>query len=147
MKRLPTPAEMEARLLEIAQRRNARTPEEGLKNQEPHGFLVGSKPGDHETRSLISFPTRKVFDSTVSTDDVVLLERYGDIMGVVDNHPAFVKTIEQWGVWPQSLTQACKTHGVAKVLDAIRYTANYHAAKKKGSFLFAVLRQGKRSQQ
>jgi hypothetical protein len=85
----------------------------------------------------------------------ILFERYGDVMGVVDKHPTFRKVTLPvaeggWGVYPQALTRACKEHsvdgdlgtGVLKVLEAIRYTANYRAARNKASFLWAVLRNG-----
>lgn len=50
--------------------------------------------------------------------------RYGDIMGIVDNHPLFKmasKPVDQggWGVFPQLLTNACKDYGVVAVLNAL----------------------------
>ncbi|WP_373533389.1 hypothetical protein [Vampirovibrio sp.] len=50
--------------------------------------------------------------------------RYGDIMGIVDNHPMFKeasKPVDQggWGIFPQLLTNACKDYGVAAVLNAL----------------------------
>ena len=94
--------------------------------------------------SLVSATNQESKDS-LSAETTVLLDRYGDIMGVVDNHPAFKRAIQQWEVFPQALTEACKRHGLDVVLDAIRYTANYPAAKHKGRFLFAVLKNGKKA--
>lgn len=89
----------------------------------------------------------------------MLFERYGDVMGVVDNHPMFKRATLPvadggWGVYPQALTNACKQHsingdlgtGVLKVLEALRFTANYRAARNKASFLWSVLRNGTRKE-
>jgi hypothetical protein len=89
----------------------------------------------------------------------MLFERYGDVMGVVDRHPTFRKVTLPvaeggWGVYPQALTNACKQYsvdgdlgtGVLTVLEAIRYTANYPAARNKAAFLWAVLRNGTRKE-
>lgn len=127
---------------------NTPAPERNLSPNAPHG---GSTPGNQETRSLESLPTTqealiesyKPEKSKVDPETAILLERYVDIIGIVDNHPAFQKAVNAWNVYPQALTDACKLYGVAVVLDAIRYTANYKAAKAPGKFLFAVLRNGK----
>jgi hypothetical protein len=89
----------------------------------------------------------------------MLFERYGDVMGVVDNHPMFKKATLPvseggWGVYPQALTNACKQYsmdgdlgtGVLKVLEALRFTANYRAARNKAGFLWSVLRNGTRKE-
>ena len=144
MKQLPTPAAMEARLREIANKRNARTPERTQAGQEAHGSWSGSTQRNQETMSLV-IATNQESNDSLSAETTVLLDRYGDIMGVVDNHPAFKRAIQQWEVFPQALTEACKRHGLDVVLDAIRYTANYPAAKHKGRFLFAVLKNGKKA--
>lgn len=128
--------------------------EEGLKHQEAHGSWSGSTPRNQETMSLVNATNQESKDSlsanssenlTSCPESVLLLEKYGDIMGVVDNHPAFKRAIVDWDVFPQALTEACKRHGLDVVLDAIRYTANYPAAKHKGRFLFAVLKNGKKA--
>jgi hypothetical protein len=101
--------------------------------------------GGHPPYPLASKHSPVATDASISPETAILLDRYGDIMGVVDNHPAFKRAIQQWEVFPQALTEACKRHGLDTVLDAIRYTANYPAAKHKGRFLFAVLKNGKKA--
>ena len=169
MKKLPTPAAMEARLLEIhlQQKSKARAPEMTQEKQEPLGFLGRSKPRDQETkRALVECSTQaaliesyKAKKVSPSAEAEVLFERYGDVMGVVDKHPAFRKATAPiaeggWGLYPQALTNACKQHstdgdlgtGVLKVLEALRYTANYRAARNKASFFWAVLKNGTRKE-
>lgn len=145
----------------------ARTPEMTQEKQEPLGFLGRSKPRDQETkRALREGLTQaalnesyKAKNCTLATEAEMLFERYGDVMGVVDNHPAFRKATAPiadggWGLYPQALTSACKQHstdgdlgtGVLKVLEAIRYTANYRAARNKASFFWAVLKNGTRKE-
>jgi hypothetical protein len=101
----------------------------------------------------------KAKKSVSGIEAAMLFERYGDVMGVVDKHPTFRKVTLPvaeggWGVYPQALTNACKQHsvdgdlgtGVLKVLEAIRYTANYPAARNKAAFFWAVLRNGMRKE-
>lgn len=155
------------RLLELqaAASKHTRGREMNQKKQDPPGLMVKATPGNQETRSLDNFPTNQEgLDSLSEKKSVglseadLLIERYGDVMGVVDNHPLFRKATAPaneggWAVYPQALTRACVEHsvdgdystGLAKVLDALRYTANYRAARDKGKFLFAVLRNGKRA--
>lgn len=59
----------------------------------------------------------------------ILHDKYGDIMGIVDDHPVFKKASIKadkggWGIWPQLLTNACKDFGVIETLTALRYIAN-----------------------
>lgn len=141
-----------------------------LRTNDDLGFKSGSRPRNQETKRIdfVGFTqvalnesykaknSKNASNQTVPTTEAdLLLERYGDIMGVVDNHPAFqmaTKPLREggWGLYPQALTNACKTQseqgdistGVAKVLQALRFTANYRAARNKASFFWAVLRNG-----
>jgi hypothetical protein len=135
--------------------------------QELLGFLGRSKPRNQETKRILAdcstqvapIESYKAQKSALTPEAEMLFERYGDVMGIVDNHPTFRKATAPiaeggWGVYPQALTRACKEHsidgdlgtGVLKVLEAIRYTANYRAARNKASFLWAVLRNGMRKE-
>ncbi len=142
-------------------------PEMTQEKQEHLGFLGRSKPRDQETKRILGACSTQVAlnesymakKCTPTGEASVLFDRYGDVMGVVDQHPAFRKAttpIDQggWGLFPQALTNACKQHstdgdlgtGVLKVLEAIRYTANYRAARNKAAFFWAVLRNGTRKE-
>lgn len=89
----------------------------------------------------------------------LLLEQHGNIMDVIDHSPFFRKVIAPlqeggWGIYPQSLTNACKiqsregdlTTGLAAVIHAVRYTAGYRAARSKARFFWAALRNGTRQE-
>ncbi len=145
----------------------ASTREKDLRENDDLGFLGRSKPRNQETKRVQgvcltqaaqyeSYNAKKV---GLGAEAGMLFERYGDVMGIVDNHPTFRKATAPvaeggWGVYPQALTRACKEHsldgdlgtGVLKVLEALRYTANYRAARNKASFLWAVLRNGMRQE-
>jgi hypothetical protein len=81
------------------------------------------------------------------SDINTLHARYGDIMGIVDNHPLFVKVqmpLERggWACWPQALTNRCKEYGIMPVLNAIRYVGNMPNAKNRRALLFHVIDNG-----
>jgi hypothetical protein len=143
MKRLLTPAEAEARLRAIANKDNAQAGKESKPANDDLGFLGRSRPRNQETKNSFSVTNQELKES-ICAETAILFEKFGDIMGIVDHHPAFQKAVRQWNVFPQALTEACKLHGVPKVLDTIRYTANYPAAKSKAGFFWSVLKNGKR---
>lgn len=77
----------------------------------------------------------------------LLHERYGDIMGIVDNHPLFKKAgtpLDKggWGIWPQKLTLYCKDFGVMAVLRCLRYMSNKPSIRKHRGFFFEVMDKG-----
>lgn len=88
--------------------------------------------------------------ATVLTDERQLAElhaTYGDIMGIVDNHPLFhqvCKPIPQggWGIFPQLLTNACKDYGVLTVLEALQRVANKPGLKNRRAYFFSQLKTG-----
>lgn len=74
----------------------------------------------------------------------ILHERYGDIMGIVDNHPLFCKASAPvdkggWGIFPQLLTIACKEYTVMTVLTTLRFTAGKRSVRNPRAFFFKVL--------
>lgn len=76
----------------------------------------------------------------------ILHERYGDIMGIVDNHPLFCKATAPedkggWGIFPQLLTNACKEYSVMTVLATLRFTAGRNSVINRRAFFFTVLRK------
>lgn len=76
-----------------------------------------------------------------------LHERYGDIMGIVDNHPVFVhatKPIDQggWGIFPQILTNACKDYGAHTVLKGLWHTGQAARVKQPRAFFLDNLESG-----
>lgn len=80
--------------------------------------------------------------------ELTLLHRqYGDIMGIVDNHPVFRKaslplTQGGWGLFPQVLTNACKDYGVLTILDGLRDTANRPNVRNPRAFFLSALMRG-----
>jgi hypothetical protein len=133
--------------------------EEGLKNQEPlgdHGVELEIHQGNQETKSLVA--TSLTARETGVVEANILIERYGDVINTIDNHPAFeiVTRPEKdggWEIWPQALTKAVKAKsvdgdlatGLAVVLDAVRYTKAYRAARNKRAFFWSVLENGKKA--
>jgi hypothetical protein len=78
----------------------------------------------------------------------ILHQRYGDIMGIVDNHPLFKRACRDidkggWGIFPQLLTNACKDYGVIAVRNGLSFVANRPSAKKPRALFFTLLREGK----
>lgn len=115
---------------------------------------------NQETMSFISSCNQDAGAHLGSTEASMLFERYGDIMGVIDNHPLFKPVTRAredggWGIYPQALTNAVKKYavdgdygaGLDKVLDAIRYTKNYPAARNKAAFFWSVMENGKKPKQ
>ena len=113
------------------------------------------EPRDQETKKSTSYKNHEV---RAGFDADALIERYGDVMGVIDNwKPLEIVTrpVEQggWGVWPQALTNAVKRHsdggdlavGLLKVWDAVQYTRNCRQARNRAAFLFSVLKNGKKA--
>lgn len=87
-------------------------------------------------------------NADVERHELALLhERYGDIMGIVDNHPLFKKAsipLEKggWGIWPQKLTLFCKEYGVMAVLNCLRYISNKPSVRKPRGFFFEAMERG-----
>lgn len=82
-----------------------------------------------------------------NTELAMLHERYGDIMGIVDNHPVFKKAtrpVEKggWGIFPQLLTNACKDYGVMAILNGLRFIANRPSAINPRALFFTALKKG-----
>ncbi len=83
----------------------------------------------------------------LSDDETVLLERYGDIMGIVNNHPLFKRAISPidrggWGIFPQILTKKCKEFGITPVLHALRHTADLSSVRNRRAFFLHTLDKG-----
>jgi len=73
--------------------------------------------------------------------------RYGDIMGIVDNHPVFVQACKPlteggWGIFNKELTNACKDYGADIVLKGLRDVANRPSVDRPRSYFFKNLRTG-----
>jgi len=129
--------------------KNAPAPERNLSTNAP--LLASGDEGsrDQGIKGLVSSkPDQGVFDSTNnspekpdSSQDALFIDKYGDIMGVVNGHPLCLKAVNQWEVYPQALTNAMKQHGISKVIDALRYTANYKAAKSPAKFFWHQVRK------
>ncbi len=73
--------------------------------------------------------------------------RYGDIMGIVDNHPVFVQACKPlteggWGIFNKELTNACKDYGADIVLKGLRDVANRPSVARPRSYFFKNLRTG-----
>jgi hypothetical protein len=102
-------------------------------------------------RSKIIEKRQKQDAMTHNRDESEELQRlhqtYGDIMGIVDNHPIFCKaslpmTAGGWGIFPQVLTNACKDYGVLTVLNGLRDTASRPKARNPRAFFLAALKRG-----
>lgn len=99
------------------------------------------------TTPLLPEPGSITGQDPQEAERVSLHERYGDIMGIVDNHPTFRKAglpIEQggWGIFPQLLTNACKEYGVMAVLNGLRVTGSQPDTKNPRGRFFDALREG-----
>jgi hypothetical protein len=95
-------------------------------------------------------------NNLLSTDDTAdakktalkeLHEAYGDIMGIVDNHPVFKKACLPlvqggWGIFPQLLTNACKDYGVITILYGLRYVSSRPGVKNPRAYFFDRLKRG-----
>jgi hypothetical protein len=73
--------------------------------------------------------------------------QYGDIMGIVDNHPVFVqatKTLTKggWGIFNKELTNLCKDYGADIVLKGLRNVANRPRAERPRAYFFKNLKAG-----
>lgn len=120
---------------------------EGSRDQGIKG-LVSSKPDqgvfDSTDKNFVKGTRSPNLGDCPTTQ--TMLERYGDIIGFVNGHPLCLKATAPkaqggWEVYPQALTNACKQHGLAKVLDTLRYTANYRAAKDRAKFFWHQLKK------
>lgn len=77
----------------------------------------------------------------------ILLERYGDMRGVILDCKLFEKPctpIEQggWGISVGAMITAGKQHTLAQVLWAIRQTVAYRGANNRGKLFYHILRKG-----
>ena len=81
-------------------------------------------------QALATTPEESKPDESPSRGEEVELanlhDKFGDIMGIVDNHPLFRKVQAHpnqggWGLFPQVLTLKCKDYGVLAVLKALRF--------------------------
>ena len=73
--------------------------------------------------------------------------QYGDIMGIVDNHPVFVQACKPlpeggWGIFNRELTNACKDYGAHVVLKGLRDVANRPDVDKPRGYFFKNLKAG-----
>jgi hypothetical protein len=77
----------------------------------------------------------------------ILHDKYGDIMGIVDNHPLFKKVQASrerggWGIFPQLLTKKCKEYGVISVLTGLRFVVNNPRVKDPRAFFLHAIDNG-----
>lgn len=105
-------------------------------------------------RPRIIEPKTKKFNvanlKAANQDEVELADlhiRYGDVMGIVDSHPLFLKastpiTAGGWGLFPQILTTICKEYGVMTVLECLRYVADQPHVTRPRAFFLKVLKSG-----
>ena len=73
--------------------------------------------------------------------------QYGDIMGIVDNHPVFVQAAKPlteggWGIFNKELTLACKEYGVLTVLKGLRDVANKPHVSRPRAYFYKNLKAG-----
>jgi len=76
-----------------------------------------------------------------------LHEQYGDIMGIIHNHPVFVHAIAPidqggWGIFPEILTNACKDYGAHVVLKGLRHTGKAARVKQPRAYFLNNLESG-----
>ncbi len=88
-----------------------------------------------------------IVNSSRDVELALLHQKYGDIMGIVDNHPVFRQATLPlakggWGLFPQVLTNACKDYGVLTILDGLRDTANRPNVRHPRAFFLAALKRG-----
>lgn len=95
--------------------------------------------------------SQQAHNSLAEAQDAELKElhsQYGDIMGIVDNHPLFKQAstaVEKggWGIWPQILTTSCKEYGVMTVLKGLRDVAASPDITRPRSYFLTCLRNGR----
>ena len=92
-------------------------------------------------------PVLKPEKTDEAAELAILHERYGDIMGIVDNYPVFKKASLPvnkggWGIFPQLLTEACKDYGVIPILNGLRFIANRPSIVNPRGFFFYALKKG-----
>lgn len=76
-----------------------------------------------------------------------LHEQYGDIMGIIHNHPVFVHAITPidqggWGIFPEILTNACKDYGAHVILKGLRQTGQAARVKQPRAYFLDNLEAG-----
>lgn len=89
-----------------------------------------------------------VFEPQPGSELEALHAQYGDIMGIVDRHPTFMKasrSIEKggWGIFKGTLTRYCKDYGVLTVLEGLRETASQPMINKPRAYFVAELKRGR----
>lgn len=77
-----------------------------------------------------------------------LHEQYGDVMGIIHNHPVFVHAITPvnqggWGIFPELLTNACKDYGADCVLKGLRQTGQSARVKQPRAYFLKNLESGR----
>ena len=84
---------------------------------------------------------------TNNPEIALLLERYGDLRGVVLNSPLFkapCTRLEEggWGIGVGAMIQAGKEYTLERLIWAMRHVKEYRGANDRGKFFYHVLRKG-----
>ena len=109
--------------------------------------IVLGGPRIIEKRSNQAFAGQDTSTPESSAELALPHRQYGDIMGIVDNHPVFRQaslplTQGGWGIFPQVLTNACKDYGVLTILDGLRDTASRTQVRNPRAFFLSALKRG-----
>lgn len=107
----------------------------------------------HGRPRIIEKPQQPVYETLKPMDDseyelASLHAQYGDIIGIVDKHPVFVRAhtpIAQggWGIFKKVLTRHCKDYGVLTVLEGLRTVANKPKIKRPRAYFLKELERGR----
>lgn len=100
---------------------------------------------------IIEKPHPEMLNILMPIDDdelAALHAQYGDIMGIVDNHPVFVKAHTPiknagWGIFKKLLTKHCTDYGVMAVLTGLREVASKPKVKKPRAYFLKELQRGR----
>jgi hypothetical protein len=140
----------------------ARAPEMNLRANDP---LLGSKQeatregkkGRRGERSnpltqaalIESYKPQNSKKQDISPEVQVLLAKYGDMRGVFVGWKLFQKPLTPvseggWGIGLGAMINAGKTHGLERVVMAVRQAQAYIGANDRGKLFFHILRKGLR---
>lgn len=97
--------------------------------------------------SMSSYKAQKCQNPAENPEVAMLLERYGDIRGVMTDHPLFrriQKPLDEggWGTGLAGLIWLAKEFGLERVLWAARQAKDYQGARDRGAVFNHAVRNG-----
>jgi hypothetical protein len=114
----------------------------------PSALKVENKPTPQASQTVKrEYPLAKFQNPTNNPEVALLLEKYGDIRGVMKNHPFFKriqKPVEEggWGTDLGGLIYFAKEYTLERVLWAAKAAKDYQGAENRGSIFTHAIKKG-----